>query len=187
MQKALVTMLLAAVAGVPTYLLVWASPFGVSRGFPLGQLESMEAWLLDHGFAKKTLSEAEAEKRDLKGAQFYLFTEVGSSVKEDDRQVVALGANSGGAIQSIRTVFYSGKEKLGITSSDTERFAEALWADIAGGVPKFEERHQGSGIRFVQGFAATTSSSSVSGDWYKQFFEVNRPRSIVDFVTFKTR
>ena len=56
MQKALVTILLAAVAGVPTYLLVWASPFGVSRGSPLGQLESMEAWLLDHGFAKKTLS-----------------------------------------------------------------------------------------------------------------------------------
>ena len=64
MQKALATILLAAVAGVPTYLLVWASPFGVSRGFPLGQLESMEAWLLDHGFAKKTLSEADPNQSD---------------------------------------------------------------------------------------------------------------------------
>ncbi len=187
MQKALVTILLAAVAGVPTYLLVWASPFGVSRGFPLGQLESMEAWLLDHGFAKKTLSEAEAENRELIGSQFYLFTEFVSSVKENDRQVVALGTNSGGAIRSIRTVFYSGKEKLGITSSDTERFAEALWADIAGGAPKFEERHRGSGIRFVQGFGATMSSSSVSGDWYKQYLEVNKHRSIVDFVYFSRR
>lgn len=187
MYKLIATLLIAGLAGVPTYLLVFGGRFEVSGRAPVGMLEPMEAWLVGHGFAKAPLSPTEAGNHELEGQAFVGFTETGSSMKGSGKYLVAIGVLDNGSVQTVRMSFYSGKAGLGIPSSKTEEFAELLWREVAGGNPGFEERHRGQGIRFTEGLGATFSSRFVSGDWYKQYQETGKPGSIVDYVAFTTR
>lgn len=186
MYKLVATLVIAGLAGVPTYLLFFAGKFDVSTSAPIGQLAPMEAWLTDHGFQKSTLSPTEAQNHKLKGKVFVGFTETGSSMKGSGKYLVAMGALENGAVQAIRMSFYSSKARLGIPNSKTEEFAEMLWKEIAGN-PTFEERHRGQGIRFTEGLGAIYSARFVIGDWYKQYLETGKETSIVDYVSFTTR
>jgi len=189
MKKLAVVLVAMSLTGVPAYLWVASSAFGISPEHPLGRFESLDAWLLEQGFTKRE-REIDAVCRKTFGPELsgdvllvYRPVRVGDADSGSSRVAVALDAS--GRVVAISSRFRSGAEDLGPPGSLGESFIATLWVEISGRRPVFADDERGAG-RFAERVrVGTFDGNGVTGQWLKSYGSPAEAHTIRDRVSLR--
>ena len=141
MKKLAVVLVAFAITGVPAYLWVVGSVFGVSPSHPLGEFETIDAWLGDKGFEKRE-QELDAKTRRqfgprFDGAKLFVYSHSYQDRMDSRNSVVAVALDAQGRVVGVASSFRSGAEDMGAPGSRGESFIGTLWIETAGKRPTF--------------------------------------------------
>ncbi len=201
-----------AVMGVPAYLWVAGSIFGVSAKHPLGRFDLIDGWLVDKGFTK---SKGEGGGGSERGSGGGRGGERGSDAKQrlgdlfgaelEDAEIltyeheykdhitggrtsrVIVLRSRDGDVRGIAAMFMSGREEMRDPTCRGEAMLGTLWLEITGTKPAFEERMRGKGRFARMERVATLRQGRAQGTWRKRYETNGDARTISDVVTLAVK
>ncbi|MEM7198870.1 MAG: hypothetical protein AAF628_01295 [Planctomycetota bacterium] len=167
---AIMTLALATM-GVPCFLWVSGSVFGVSSSDPIGKADKLEAWLAEKGYRAEARG-AEATVYQLPGEEW----------------CVTLTRAADGALRKVEGFFWTGREEMGAPRGSTNSLMGTLWLEVAGARPVFVDGFKGKGrlsARMVR--TASFEGPGAVATWEKLYKINTDTRSIFDTVTLERR
>jgi hypothetical protein len=183
MKKLLVVLLIAG-AGVPVYMKVAGSAFGVSPTNPLGEFQKIENWLLKDGEFTKAEVPMHHANTELPGWKAFEYVDVDQSKKERVVSTVTVMVDPAGEVRAIATQFHSGSKETGL-GSRVETITQQLWSEMGGGTPTFAEQVMGSGETSQVHLVASLITTHARGSWRKIYLDTYQDRSLVDSCIFE--
>ena len=190
MKKLLVVLLAIAAMGVPAYLWVAGSIFGVDDEHPLGRFELIDGWLQEKGFTKSkpTAGEPMGEMGeqlglDLDGVEVITYEhEYKERTMGGRSSRVILLRDKAGAVRGVASMFWSGREDMRDPTCRGEALLGTLWLEITGKKAVFEEKMNGKGRFARMERVAQFTKGRARGTWSKRYESNGDERTIWDAV-----
>lgn len=187
MGKFLAALLLIALAGVPAYIMATgvAVDFDViSAQHPLGEYESVDAWLRGHEFEPTPVQRGAGTEP--KGTTHQRYKETIAAESGQFLCYVDLWTDGMGGVRILVAEFPSRSRQIDPTYTKTQGLSFSLWQKLAGAAPALGPDNI-TPAQGERGLRADFDQGQVRASWVKTYTDDDRDYSIVDRVRFQLK